>query len=46
MTLAYIHSGGAADHGEEIVEALCKMKGVEVIHHSDRTFLMHIRKED
>ena len=30
------------DHGEEIVEALGKMKGVEVIHHSDRTFVMHL----
>lgn len=29
-------------HGEEIVEALKKVDGVEVIHHSDRTFLLHL----
>jgi len=36
-----IYTSGA-DHGEEIVDALGKVKGVEVIHHSDRTFLMHL----
>ena len=36
-----IYTSGV-DHGEEIVEALGKVKGVEVIHHSDRTFLMHL----
>jgi malate dehydrogenase (oxaloacetate-decarboxylating) len=36
-----IYTSGA-DHGEEIVEALGKVKGVEVIYHSDRTFLMHV----
>ena len=36
-----IYTSGS-DHGEEIVAALKKVKGVEVIHHSDRTFLMHL----
>lgn len=36
-----IYTSGS-DHGEEIVEALEKVKGVEIIHHSDRTFLMHL----
>ncbi len=36
-----IYTSGA-DHGEEIVAALKKVKGVEVIHFSDRTFLMHL----
>ncbi len=29
-------------HGEEIVQAVKRMDGVEVIHFSDRTFLMHL----
>jgi malate dehydrogenase (oxaloacetate-decarboxylating) len=36
-----IYTSGS-DHGEEIVAALEKVKGVEIIHHSDRTFLMHL----
>ncbi len=36
-----IYTSGA-EHGEEIVESLAKVKGVEIIHHSDRTFLMHL----
>ncbi len=36
-----IYTSGS-DHGEKIVEALEKVKGVEVLHHSDRTFLLHL----
>ena len=36
-----IYTSGA-NHGEEIVEALKKVEGVEVIHYSDRTFLLHL----
>jgi malate dehydrogenase (oxaloacetate-decarboxylating) len=36
-----IYTSGA-EHGDEIVAALKTVEGVEVIHSSDRTFLMHL----
>jgi len=36
-----IYTSGV-EHGQKIVEALGQTKGVEVIHHSDRTFLLHL----
>ena len=36
-----IYTSGS-DHGEEIIVALKAVEGIEVIHFSDRTFLMHL----
>jgi len=36
-----IYTSGS-DHGEEIIAALKVVEGIEVIHFSDRTFLMHL----
>ena len=36
-----IYTSGS-DHGEEIIAALKAVEGIEVIHFSDRTFLMHL----
>ncbi len=36
-----IYTSGV-EHGQKIVEALEKTNGVEVVHHSDRTFLLHL----
>ena len=36
-----IYTSGV-DHGQKIVDALKKTEGVEVVHHSDRTFLLHL----
>ena len=35
-------NAGSSEHGEEIVEAVRDIDGVEVINVSDRTFLMHL----
>ena len=36
-----IYTSGV-EHGQKIVEALGQVEGVEVVHHSDRTFLLHL----
>ncbi|MEK9628176.1 MAG: malic enzyme-like NAD(P)-binding protein [Nitrospinota bacterium] len=36
-----IYTSGV-EHGEKIVEAIGKISGVEVVQHSDRTFLVHL----
>ena len=36
-----IYTSGVA-HGQKIVETLGEIEGVEVVHHSDRTFLLHL----
>jgi malate dehydrogenase (oxaloacetate-decarboxylating) len=36
-----IYTSGV-EHGQKIVEALRQVEGVEVVHHSDRTFLLHL----
>jgi malate dehydrogenase (oxaloacetate-decarboxylating) len=35
-------NAGSSEHGEKIVEAVNDIDGIEVIHVSDLTFLMHI----
>ena len=36
-----IYTSGV-EHGQKIVEVLGQIEGVEVVHHSDRTFLLHL----
>jgi malate dehydrogenase (oxaloacetate-decarboxylating) len=39
-----IYTSGV-EHGQKIVETLRQVEGVEVVHHSDRTFLLHLGKK-